>query len=223
MRPGEFNSRSLRAGKIALFMLALVPLAWLVVDGFADALGANPIEEITRRTGRWALRFLLITLAVTPLRRLTGWNDLVRFRRMLGLFAFFYASVHFTIYAVLDASLDLSYVLEDVLKRPYITVGFTTLCLLVPLALTSTNAMVRRLGGRRWRRLHRLVYVAAVGGVLHFLWQVKADFREPLIYLSLLLVLLALRMPPIATRLSSLRWFASRAANRSGHEAASTR
>ncbi len=223
MSSGESNPRMLHASKSALFVAALVPMLWLVVDGFTDQLGASPVEEITHRTGAWALRFLLLTLAVTPLRRLTGWNVLARFRRMLGLFAFFYAAVHFAIYAVLDASLDLSYVLDDVLERPYITAGFATLCLLVPLALTSTNAMVRRLGGRRWRQLHRLAYAAAAGGVLHFFWQIKADFGEPLIYLLALLALLTLRLSPIAGRLSSIRWPLSRSPARAGREPATTR
>lgn len=191
--------------KPGVFVLALVPLALLFVDAFTDGLGANPVEEITHRTGDWGLRLLLVTLTVTPLRRLSGWQWLARVRRMLGLFAFFYLCLHFLTYALLDASLDPAYIADDILERPYITVGFTSFCLLVPLAVTSTDAMLRRLGGRRWRLLHRLAYVAAAGGVLHFLWQVKADFGEPLIYLAILALLLALRVPAVASRLPSLR------------------
>ena len=187
--------------KAVVFALALVPFAWLVWDAVTGELGANPVEAITLRTGDWTLRFLLITLLVTPLRRLTGWHAVVRWRRMLGLFAFFYVLLHFSTYAVLDAFFDVAYILEDILERPYITVGFTSLCLLVPLAVTSTNAMVKRLGGQRWRKLHRLVYVAAGGAVLHYLWLVKADLREPLIYLGILAFLLLLRAPRIAPAL----------------------
>jgi len=181
--------------KPAIFVLALVPLALLVRDALADALGPNPVEAIQLRTGDWALRFLLITLAVTPLRRLTGWNALIRLRRMLGLFAFFYAVLHFANYLWLDLQLDWQGVADDILKRPYITVGFASLVMLVPLAATSTDGMLRRLGGRNWRRLHRLVYPAALLATLHFLWLVKADLREPLIYLGVLVLLLALRLP----------------------------
>lgn len=178
--------------KIPLFLLCLVPLGMLVWQAFAMELGANPVEAITHRTGDWTLRFLLIVLAVTPLRRLTGWTELVQTRRMLGLFAFFYATLHFSVYAFLDLGLDFSFLAEDIAKRPYITVGFTAWVLLVPLALTSTRGMMRRLG-RRWKQLHRLVYVIAVLGVVHFYWLVKADLREPLIYAAILALLFALR------------------------------
>ena len=192
--------------KPALFAAALIPFGYLVVGLLADGLGANPVETITHMSGEWALRLLLLTLLVTPLRRATGLTWLVRLRRMLGLFAFFYVVVHFTTYALLDAGLDLAYVVEDVLDRPYITVGFVTLCALVPLAATSTDAMIRRLGGVRWRRLHRLAYLAGAGGVLHFLWLAfsKSDLREPLIYLAILVVLLVARLPAVATRLGRL-------------------
>jgi len=196
--------------KPAIFVAALVPATLLVWNAFNDGLGANPVEAITFETGLWGLRFLLITLCVTPLRRATGWQWLARIRRMLGLFAFFYVCLHFLTYLVLDAFFDLHYILEDILDRTYITLGFTSFVLLVPLAVTSTNAMVRRLGGRNWRRLHRLVYVAALGAVLHFLWLVKADMREPLIYLAMLLVLLLARVPAVADRLSRLRGSARR-------------
>ena len=192
--------------KPALFAAALIPFGYLVVGLLADGLGANPVETITHMSGEWALRLLLLTLLVTPLRRATGLTWLVRLRRMLGLFAFFYVVVHFTTYALLDAGLDLAYVVEDVLERPYITVGFVTLCALVPLAATSTDAMIRRLGGARWRRLHRLAYFAGAGGVLHFLWLAfsKSDLREPLIYLAILVVLLVARLPAVAARLGRL-------------------
>lgn len=202
MNQQQFTDRVL---KPVIFVAALMPLALLVWNAFTDGLGANPVESITFATGDWGLRFLLITLLVTPLRRATGWQALARIRRMLGLFAFFYICLHFLTYLVLDAFFDLHYILEDITKRTYITLGFTSFLLLVPLAITSTNAMVRRLGGRNWRRLHRLAYVAASGGVLHFLWLVKADLREPLIYLGILLLLLLARVPVVANRLARLR------------------
>lgn len=181
-----------RIVKPILFGICLLPLVVLL---FSD-LGANPVEALTHATGDWALRFLLITLAINPLRRVSGWGDLVRLRRMLGLYAFFYACLHVVIYAGLDRGLQWERIWDDVLKRPYITVGFSVFVMLIPLALTSTNGMMRRLGGRRWRRLHRLVYPAAVGAVLHFLWLVKADLREPLIYFALLLLLFTARLLP---------------------------
>jgi len=167
------------------------------VQGYLDRLGANPVEHVIHFNGDWALRFLLITLAITPLRRLTGWNKAIRFRRMLGLFAFFYVTVHLTIYLVVDLGGFWSQLLTEIAKRPYITVGFTAWLLLIPLALTSTNAMMRRLG-RNWQRLHKLVYLIAMLGVLHFLWLVKADHREPAIYLGVLIVLFLLRLPKLA-------------------------
>jgi sulfoxide reductase heme-binding subunit YedZ len=194
-----------RVLKPAIFIAALVPLALLLWGATHDGLGANPIETITHETGDWGLRFLLITLCVTPLRRITGWNELIRLRRMLGLFAFFYVCLHFSTYIVLDAFFDLDYILEDITDRTYITLGFTSFLLLIPLAITSTNAMVKRLGGRRWRLLHRLAYAAALGGVLHFLWLVKLDLREPLIYAGLLLLLFLARVPAVADRLSRMR------------------
>lgn len=180
--------------KPAVFLASMAPAALLVWDTIAGNLSANPIEDVTHRTGRWGLTFLLITLAVTPLRRLTRLSQLGLLRRMLGLFAFFYLSLHFAIYFGLDQFFSLEDIVEDVAKRPYITVGFSSFLLLLPLALTSTKKMIKRLGGKRWTRLHRLVYVAAAGGVLHFLWQVKADTRDPVIYGVVLVVLLALRL-----------------------------
>lgn len=190
----------MRAAKAVLFLLCLLPLLRLLQLGVGDALGANPIEFISRYTGDWTLRFLLITLAVTPLRRLTGWPVWQRFRRMLGLFAFFYAGLHFLTYLVLDQSLQLAAVWEDIAERPYITAGFAAFLLLIPLAATSTQVMMRRLGGRRWRRLHRLVYLAAIGGVIHFLWLVKSDLTRPLIYAAALALLLAYRVQGIRRR-----------------------
>lgn len=178
--------------KPLVFIICLIPLAMLVWDGFHDALGANPIEKITHRTGDWALRFLLITLAVTPLRLLFGWKKLIRFRRMLGLFAFFYGCVHFSIYIVFDHFFDMNEIIKDIIKRPYVTVGFTAFMLLIPLAVTSTNKMMKRLG-RRWKQLHQLVYVIAVLAILHYLWLVKADVLQPVIHAIVLVALLVIR------------------------------
>jgi len=180
--------------KPLLFILCLAPLARLVFFAFTDRLGANPIEFVLRSFGTWTLVMLLVTLSITPLRRLTGWNSLIRVRRMLGLFAFFYASLHFLTYAGVDQSFDLRAILADVVKHPYITVGFTCFVLLIPLAVTSTNAMQRRLGGKRWQQLHRLVYVIAAGGVVHYLWLVKKDITQPVLYGLVLLVLLGMRL-----------------------------
>jgi len=157
-------------------------------------LGANPIEVITHSTGDWTLRFLLITLSVTPLRKLLKQPWLIRFRRMFGLFAFFYVSLHFLTYIVLDKFFDLHEMLADVLKRPFITVGFAAFLLLIPLALTSTTGWIRRLGGKRWQALHRLIYVSAILGVIHYLWLVKADRKKPLEYGFILAVLLGYRV-----------------------------
>jgi sulfoxide reductase heme-binding subunit YedZ len=185
--------RGFRAFKAALFVLAALPAAWLAADALRDHLTADPIEEITHRTGWWAITLLMATLAVTPIRRLTGWNQVVRVRRMLGLFAFFYATLHLLTYVVLDLFFAFDIFFEDVMERPYITVGMTAFAMLLVLALTSTKGWIRRLG-KRWQQLHRLVYVAALAGVVHFYWQVKADTREPLIYAGVLAALLALRL-----------------------------
>ena len=179
--------------KAAVFVAALAPFARLLVRGIGGDLGANPIEVITHETGIWALRFLIITLAITPLRWLTGWNAIIGFRRMLGLFAFFYASFHFFTYLVLDQFFEFSYILGDIAKRPYITVGFTAFVLLIPLAVTSTAGMIRRLGGRKWQLLHRLIYLSALLGVVHYLWLVKADAERPLTYGAILASLLGFR------------------------------
>ena len=184
-----------QAVKAALFALALVPflrIAYLVLQGEL----VEPIEFITRQTGDWTLYLLCITLAVTPLRRLTGWNWLARMRRMVGLFVFFYALLHFTAFIWFDHFFDVAEMWRDVLKRPFITVGFTAFVLLIPLALTSTNAMMRRLGGKRWQWLHRLVYVIAPLGVLHFWWMKagKNDFAEPILFAVIVAVLLGFRL-----------------------------
>jgi sulfoxide reductase heme-binding subunit YedZ len=181
------------AAKAGVFVAALVPAALLLGRGLSDSLGANPIEAITLTTGRWALRFLLITLAVTPVRRITGWNRVIGFRRMLGLFAFFYAGLHFMTYLVLDHFFDWTTIAEDITERPFITVGFAAFVLLVPLAVTSTTGWVRRLG-RRWQHLHRLIYVAAGCAVVHFIWKVKSDLRDPLQYAAILAALLGFRI-----------------------------
>lgn len=188
--------RWLRWGvKPLVFALCLLPLA-RIVAGVAQvggaSLGTDPVEEILETFGKWTLNFLLITLSVTPLRQLSGFNDLIRFRRMLGLFAFTYACLHFATYLVLDRGVEWDAIVVDLTKRPYITIGFTALVLLLPLALTSTRGMMRRLG-RRWQKLHRLVYVIAILGVWHYYWQVKVDTREPLIYAAILAVLLGYR------------------------------
>lgn len=176
-----------------IFGVSLLPLAWMVWLGWQDQLGVNPVETLSHRTGDWSLRFLLLTLAVTPVRRLTGWNSLQKFRRMLGLFSFFYVCLHFGVYLVFDQFFDWRAIVEDIAKRPYITVGFTGWLLLIPLAVTSTNGMIKRLG-RNWRRLHRLIYLIGVLGVLHYLWLVKADITEPLIYAGVLAALLGYRL-----------------------------
>jgi sulfoxide reductase heme-binding subunit YedZ len=180
--------------KAPVFAACLLPLAWLVWAGLANRLGANPISEITNQTGTWTLRFLVITLTITPLRRLTGWNALVRYRRMLGLFAFFYGTLHLTTYVWLDQFFDAAEIVKDVAKRPFITVGFTAFVLMVPLALTSTAASIRRLGGKRWQALHRLVYVSASLGVVHYWWLVKADVSRPFAYGAIVASLLGARL-----------------------------
>ena len=182
-------------GKPIVFLLCLVPALLVVGDAFSvtGQLSANPVEDILDRFGNWGLRFIMITLAVTPLRRITGWNWLARFRRMLGLFTFFYVLLHFLTWLVLDQGLLLSAIAEDILKRPFITIGFAALVLLLALAVTSTNGMRRRLG-RRWQKLHNSVYVIAILGVWHYWWQVKLDTAEPLVYAIILGALLGWRL-----------------------------
>jgi sulfoxide reductase heme-binding subunit YedZ len=210
--------------KPAAFLAGLAPAAWLVWAALTGNLSVNPLSDITLETGIWTLRFLCITLLITPLRRLTGWNAAVRFRRMAGLFAFFYGSMHFLIYVIADRFAGLDFpdgivalstvrnlaasVGQDIYARPFITVGFAAFLCMVPLAATSTAGMIRRLGGRRWQALHRLVYVSAVLGVLHYWWLVKADLTSPQRYAVIVGVLLAVRVwwararvsPPVRAR-----------------------
>ena len=190
--------------KPIVFLLCLVPAALVVTDAFeiTGRLSANPIEDILDRFGNWGLRFILITLAVTPLRRITGWNWLQRFRRMLGLFAFFYTLLHFVAWLVLDQGVLWSAIVEDIATRPFITIGFAALIILTAMAVTSTSGMRRRLG-RRWQQLHYGAYAAGILGVWHYWWQVKKDIRDPLIYAVILAVLLAVRL-----------WFRYRKASR---------
>ena len=184
----------LRWLKVAIFLACLMPLAALGLKAWHGELGANPIEVITHATGDWTMRLLLVTLSITPLRMLTRQYGLIGLRRMLGLFAFFYACLHFTTYIWLDKFFDVHAMLADVAKRRFITVGLLGFVLLIPLALTSTAGWIRRLGGRRWQMLHRLIYVTAIAGVIHYIWLVKADLRKPLQYAMVLGVLLAYRV-----------------------------
>ena len=197
-------SATVRTLKVGVFLICLLPLARLVYLGGVGGLGANPIEFVTHSTGTWALTGLMVTLSVTPLRRLTGQTALVRYRRMLGLFAFFYACLHFVTYIWLDQFFDLAAIAKDIVKRPFVTVGFAAFIHLIPLAVTSNHAMMRRLG-RRWQRLHRLIYLIALLGVVHYLWLVKKDLTEPLIYGGMLALLLALRLPWGAVLLQTAR------------------
>jgi sulfoxide reductase heme-binding subunit YedZ len=192
------------------FAGGLAPAVWLVWAALTGGLSVNPLSDITNHTGIWTLRFLAVTLAITPLRRLTGWNPLIKFRRMAGLFAFFYGTVHFLIYTIADRFAGLDFpdgivswttvtglaasVGEDIYERPFITIGFLALVCMVPLAATSTAGMIRRLGGKRWQMLHRLVYVSAVAGVVHYWWLVKADVTDPRFYAVIVGVLLAFRV-----------------------------
>lgn len=180
--------------KVPLFLLCLVPCARLVWKGFHHGLGANPIEFITHETGDWILIFLVLTLSITPARKLLHLPDLIRFRRMLGLFAFFYAFLHFSTWIGLDKFFDFSEMLQDVGKRRFITVGFTGFVLLIPLAITSTAGWIRRLGGKRWQRLHRLIYVTAIAGVVHYYWLVKSDVHKPVRYGAIVAFLLFYRL-----------------------------
>lgn len=189
-----------RVAKPVVFVAALEPAAWLVYNAFWGDLGVNPVETITNHTGIWTLRFLVASLVITPARWLTGVNPLTLFRRPLGLFAFFYGTLHFSTYFVLDHSLAFDGVWEDVVKRPYITAGFTAFVLMLPLALTSTQGWIRRLGGRRWNLLHRLVYISAIGAVLHYLWKVKLDTTNPLYYAAIVGLLFGLRLWKAASK-----------------------
>jgi sulfoxide reductase heme-binding subunit YedZ len=192
-----------RVLKPAVFVACLGPLAWLVSTAVWGDLGANPVETITNTTGIWTLRFLAITVAITPIRWITRWNPIINFRRMIGLYAFFYGTLHFLIYFILDRSLIFDDLWEDIVKRPYITVGFTAFMLMVPLAVTSTTGWIRRLGGRRWNLLHRLVYVSVTLGVIHYWWKVKLDVTNPMVYAAIVAALLGARL---------VRWFSRRQA-----------
>jgi len=194
--------RGVSRGQVGVVAAALVPLVWLGASALRGTLGANPVETLEHTTGQWTLRLLLATLSVTPARRALGWAWLAPYRRTLGLLAFGYCTLHLGIYALIDLWDAWDTLVEDILKRPYITVGFTGFLLLVPLAITSTRAWMRRLG-RRWIVLHRLVYAAGVAGCLHFLWLVKADLLEPLVYSSVLALLLGARFWPRVRRATS--------------------
>jgi sulfoxide reductase heme-binding subunit YedZ len=192
----SLSATQIRWLKIGLFVLGLLPFVRLVVAVFVDQLGANPVEFITRNTGDWTLYLLCLTLAMTPLRKLTGWNWLIKLRRMAGLFAFFYITLHFITFLWFDHAFDVVAMFKDVVKRPFITVGFAAFILLIPLAVTSTNAMVKRLGGKRWQWLHRLIYVIVPLGVLHFWWMkaAKNNLFQPLLFAILVLMLLGMRI-----------------------------
>ena len=199
--PTSYKLTMISRLKPAVFLVCLIPLGQLLYNAWADDLTANPIEYITHFTGDWSLIFLVATLSVTPLRKIFGWNEIIKLRRMLGLFAFFYVLLHFSTYIVLDHFFDFERIVKDVYKRPYVTAGFTAFVLLIPLAATSTAAMIRRLG-KRWQQLHRLVYVAAIAGVVHFYWLVKADIRRPVQYGAILALLLGYRLLSLWTQ----RW-----------------
>jgi sulfoxide reductase heme-binding subunit YedZ len=180
--------------KAAVFALCLIPLLLLLWDFHKDALGPNPVENITHTTGNWTIHFLLITLTITPLRKLFNAPSLIRLRRMLGLFAFFYGCLHLATYLWLDQSFDWAAIWKDIYKRPFITAGFTSWLLMMPLALTSTAWSIRKLGGKRWQWLHRLIYISALAGVIHFYWLVKSDVRRPLLYGAILAILMLYRV-----------------------------
>jgi sulfoxide reductase heme-binding subunit YedZ len=202
MAVASLSPRTIAVLKAVVFVVVLIPIAHLAYSAIwnIDALGANPAEFITRSVGDWTLRFLLLTLAVTPVRKLLGWPWLARLRRMLGLYTFFYAVVHFCCYIAFDHVFEVAEIVKDVLDRPFITLGFIALLLLVPLAVTSTNRMVKRLGAQRWIALHRLVYVIALLGVTHFWMMVKRDITEPAIYAMILALLLGYRLWDVRRR-----------------------
>jgi sulfoxide reductase heme-binding subunit YedZ len=180
--------------KVVVFLACLGPLGLLIWEALHDELSANPTQFLEHATGDWTLRFVAITLSITPLRKILGLPSLIRFRRMLGLFAFFYVCLHFSIFLGFDRVLDFGSVWADVMKRKYITVGFTGFVLMIPLAVTSTAGMIRRLGGKRWQKLHRLIYLTAIAGVIHFLWLVKSDIHRPLEYAGVMAILLGWRL-----------------------------
>jgi sulfoxide reductase heme-binding subunit YedZ len=193
-----------RTSKILVFALCLTPLSMLLWRAYNGNLTANPIEYVTRDTGTWTLRFLLLTLAVTPLRRMFKAPELIRFRRMLGLYAFFYGFLHLTTYVWFDKFFDAADIVKDIAKRPFITAGFTGFLLMLPLAVTSTSGWIRRLGGKRWQQLHRLVYFSTLAGVIHYYWLVKSDIRLPVFYGALLALAMLLRLPIWLSRVRSV-------------------
>jgi methionine sulfoxide reductase heme-binding subunit len=182
-----------KAAKVLVFISCLTPLVWLLTRTLTGRLGINPVEDLELTTGIWSLRFLVITLAVTPVRRITGWNRVIQYRRMLGLFTFFYVCVHFAIYIGIDQFFAIGAILKDVAKRPFITMGFTAFVLMIPLALTSTKGWIRRLG-RRWQVLHRLIYISAVCAAIHYLWKVKVMIGSPVYYAFVIALLLGFRV-----------------------------
>ena len=197
--------------KPVVFLACLGPAAWLLYRALWGELGVNPLETLTNETGIWTLRLLVATIAITPIRWLTRWNPIINFRRMIGLFAFFYGTVHFFIYFLFDRSLMFDGLWEDVVLRPYITVGFTAFVLMIPLAFTSTKGWIRRLGGQRWNLLHKLVYVSAALGVLHYWWKVKLDVTNPMIYAAIVGVLLGWRVVKAITKRNDARRRTARA------------
>ncbi len=182
-----------KVAKVLVFLGCLAPFAWLVIRALTGRLGINPVEDLELTTGIWALRFLVFTLLVTPVRRLSGWNRVIQYRRMLGLFAFFYASLHFAVYIGVDQFFAFGFIVKDVVKRPFITMGFTAFVLMVPLAVTSTKGWMRRLG-RRWQALHRLIYISAICAGVHYLWKVKVMIGSPVYYAAAIGILLAFRL-----------------------------
>jgi methionine sulfoxide reductase heme-binding subunit len=194
-----------RVLKPVVFLACLAPAAWLLSRALRGELGVNPLETLTNETGIWTLRLLVATIAITPIRWVTKWNPIINFRRMIGLFAFFYGTVHFFIYFLFDRSLMFDGLWEDVVLRPYITVGFTAFVLMIPLALTSTKGWIRRLGGQRWNLLHKLVYLSAMLGVLHYWWKVKLDVTNPMIYAAVVGVLLGWRVVKAITKRQTAR------------------
>lgn len=182
-----------KAAKALVFLLCLVPCLWLVFRTLTGRLGINPVEDLELTTGIWAFRFLIMTLTVTPVRRITGWNRLIQYRRMLGLFTFFYVCLHFAIYIGIDESFAWDFIVKDVVKRPFITMGFTAFVLMIPLALTSTKGWIRRLG-RRWQALHRVIYICAICASIHYLWKVKVMIGSPVYYAAIVGVLLGFRL-----------------------------
>jgi sulfoxide reductase heme-binding subunit YedZ len=182
-----------KAAKVLVFLACLTPFVWLAIRTLTGRLGINPVEDLELTTGIWTLRFLIVTLAVTPVRRLSGWNRVIQYRRMFGLFTFFYVCVHFAIYIGVDQFFAFGFILKDVVKRPFITMGFTAFVLMIPLALTSTKGWIRRLG-RRWQLLHRLIYISAVCAAVHYLWKVKVMIGSPVYYAIVIAALLGFRV-----------------------------